>query len=164
MRYPAFGFTLIELLIVIALIGVLAAASIPVFIGFTSKQRLTEAAQNVRADLRSAQNRAISGVGGSAWGIYFGNGDSSYTPFSCPSSEAPNFYHHALNSNCTDLALVSLGSNISVSSVSKDIAFDLVTGDVYVNGALLSGSSESIDLLLGSATRSITISSGGQIE
>jgi prepilin-type N-terminal cleavage/methylation domain-containing protein len=172
MRYPAFGFTQIELLIVIAMIGVLAAASIPVFVGFTSNQRLIEAANNVRADLRSAQNRAISGVthnigGGiknNVWGIRFADPNAySYTIFTCTSLDLTVSPCACLN--YTNFTTQSLPTSFSFDiSVNDRFIFDGTTGDICDQNGALTGSPNSVGITLSGSTKTITVSPGGQIE
>lgn len=154
MKSPAFGFTLVELLIVIAVIGILAASSIPVFSSYTSSQRLSQTAKNVKNDLRSAQNRAISGVEGKAWGMSF-NGSNSYTIFTCTSLSA------CTCNDQTNFTTKSLATGFEISSAT--IIFDAVSGDICANGSSLLGST-SFTITLSGVSRTITVSAGGKIE
>jgi type IV pilus assembly protein PilA len=51
------GFTLVELLVVIVIIGILTAISIPSFLNQTAKAKQTEAKQNIAVVIRSQQLR-----------------------------------------------------------------------------------------------------------
>lgn len=54
------GFTFFELLVVMALMGVLAAVSVPVFIESSSRNRVWTAAELIGAQVRQARLKAIS--------------------------------------------------------------------------------------------------------
>jgi prepilin-type N-terminal cleavage/methylation domain-containing protein len=56
------GFTLIELLIVITIIISITAAVVPSFAGYIRNQGLKQATEQVKSDLRSIQNKAITGA------------------------------------------------------------------------------------------------------
>ena len=159
------AFTLIELLIVIAIVGILAAASIPVFSSFTNSQRLSQAAKQVKQDLRSVQNRAINGVEGKAWGIEFvvGGSPASYTPFKC----ALNIDSGTGTCSCATGTRVNLPSKSLTSgttfTAAETTVFDEVNGDVCASWSLLSSGSSTITLTLDGTPRAITVSAGGQI-
>lgn len=55
------GFSLIELLVVISILGLLAGLGIASFSSFNRATRLSNAASQLRSDIRLAQSRALSG-------------------------------------------------------------------------------------------------------
>ena len=57
----SFGFTLIELLVVIALFGITSTLITASYITFEKNQRIRNAAQTLKNDLRFAQNKALAG-------------------------------------------------------------------------------------------------------
>lgn len=67
------GFSLIELLIVVAIFGLTVSMVTAAFITFDRSQKLRNAAQQLKSDLRQAQNKALSGDKGSG-------------PATCPST------------------------------------------------------------------------------
>lgn len=61
-RYrKSFGFTLIELLVVITLFGITSSLITASYITFERNQRIRNAAQTLKNDLRFAQNKALAG-------------------------------------------------------------------------------------------------------
>lgn len=164
---PNLGFTLIELLIVIAIIGILSAIAIPSFSTFTTNQRLSQAAKQVKQDLRSAQNRAINGIDGKAWGIRFASLNAqSYTVYTCNSLDTTQ--SPCVCDTPTDTTTIKSlldGFVIDVSATSLFV-FDEISGDICDSSGLLGvGASNSIDLSLdGSSPRTITVTAGGKIE
>jgi prepilin-type N-terminal cleavage/methylation domain-containing protein len=78
-----FGFTLIELMVVIGLVAILSGAILPNFSTYINNQNRKQAQEQVKSDLRTIQNRALTGVGYTStdthWGIYFGVGSSTYS-------------------------------------------------------------------------------------
>lgn len=56
------GFTLLELLIVIALLTIISGLTIPSFTSYIRNQTLRQAEEQVLADMRSVQNKALNGV------------------------------------------------------------------------------------------------------
>lgn len=163
MKSSARGFTLVELLIVIAVIGILSAATIPVFSSFTNSQRLSQAAKDIKNDLRSAQNRAINGVEGSAWGVNVTAGGAYYTIFKCePSVGVANY---TLTQCPAGSIQRNLPANFTIQSPSfTNLAFDSVSGDLVVDGSLQTSGSFSFQVDLGGSRRTIIVTAGGKIE
>jgi len=57
------GFTLIELLIVVSMITVLSGLMIPGFTNYLNNQNIRQAQERLKSDLRTIQNKALTGVG-----------------------------------------------------------------------------------------------------
>ncbi len=162
MKSSAFGFTLIELLIVIAIIGILAVASIPTFSDFLNSQRLSQAAKQVKNDLRSVQNRALNGIksasGDKVWGARF-YGSNLYDIVTCHDLDFDNAPY------CVGEMLYktrALAPGFTVSNGS--FIFDEVSGEVCDSfGAVAPGIPSSVDVELGGSTRTISVTAGGKI-
>ncbi len=88
-----FGFTLIELLVVISLMAIITGAIIPSFNTYIKNQNALQAVEQVKNDLRTVQNRALTGEDSNTdlnspnkvyplyWGIRFVNNTANYTYF-----------------------------------------------------------------------------------
>ncbi|HAI62801.1 MAG: Type IV pilus transmembrane protein FimT [candidate division WWE3 bacterium GW2011_GWF2_41_45] len=57
------GFTLVELMIVVSILAIVSGIMIPSFSSYTRNQTLKQAQENLKSDLRSLQNRALTGTG-----------------------------------------------------------------------------------------------------
>jgi type IV pilus assembly protein PilE len=77
------GFSLIELLLSIALIGILAGLSVPVYSGYVTRNDTQIAATTLTQAYRHAQQLARAGYRDTAWGVHVANG--AITVFSGPS-------------------------------------------------------------------------------
>ena len=63
------GFTIIELLLVIAMIGILAAAGAPFYARFVAQNNLEVSMNKVVSTIRKAQGYAMDGKDGATWGF-----------------------------------------------------------------------------------------------
>lgn len=63
------GFTLIELLLSVAMIGMIAGISLPVYVSFQTRNDLATTTDTVVEMLRRAQNYARSGQNDGQWGV-----------------------------------------------------------------------------------------------
>src|ERR1700693_1432676 len=59
-NHRAGGFTLVETLVVLAIIGVVLAAALPLYSGLAPRLRIASASQELLADLRLARNEAVT--------------------------------------------------------------------------------------------------------
>lgn len=136
------GYTLIELIIVISIIGILTAVSIPAFNSFFSPQELRTATTQLKNDLRSLQNKAASGISQKRvidsngngvfnsdevanpkdvrvyWVAKFTNGGNSYETGACQKNETIAYHGNESESwsECTDKTTTTLPHNITLSS------------------------------------------------
>ncbi len=101
------GFTLIEILISVSILAILSAGIVPSFSGYIKNQNLKQAQEQLKSDLRSVQNRALTGslsdleLGTPTkrvayWGVRFTNNSNIYYYFistgdsSCPPANSQN--------------------------------------------------------------------------
>ena len=73
LRYSHAGFTLVEVLVIVGILIVLIALSVPAFRFFQKESDLGNSAEEIINTLRLAQNKTLASEGGSQWGIYFEN-------------------------------------------------------------------------------------------
>ena len=101
------AFTLIELLLVVTIISIITVGVIPAFSTYIRNQNLKQAQEQIKSDLRSTQNKALTGslsdqsVSGSPmkfWGIKFTNESSTY-----------NYFISAVDTSCTP-SIISQGN------------------------------------------------------
>lgn len=82
------GFTLVELLITVTIITLLTSFLIPGFTRYSSNQAERQSREQIRNDIRSVQNNALSGVGSTTinthWAIRFDDNSGDYIYFKTP--------------------------------------------------------------------------------
>ena len=109
MLFPAQqkGFTLVELLLVVSLIAVLSSFLIPGFSNYISTQNIRQGQETLKSDLRSAQNKALTGVSSSDptvsyWGLRIPSQDASTYTFFKSSSNDGNACDNAVTVETSD--------------------------------------------------------------
>ena len=134
------AFTLIELLIVVSLITIMTGAIIPGFNSYIINQNMKQAQEAVKNDLRTAQNRALTGANSDTgilyWGVKFiDNSDHYY------------FVSDDVNTDCASLLSSDQSDNlpggavIATSGAAQCVFFSLANGDasgatqIYVTDA-----------------------------
>ena len=92
------GFTLIELLVVISIIAIIGGGIIPSFSKYTKDQNLKQAQEQLKSDLRTIQNKALTGamsntpIGGvriKYWGVSLTDGSESVNYFISTDTTCP---------------------------------------------------------------------------
>lgn len=139
------GFTLLEMLLSVSILALLAVIATPVYQSFQVRNDL-EIAKNVAIEsLRRAQTLSQSGVGDSAWGVYFSSGD--ITIF-----KGPTFATRSLGfDELFDVPASISGSGLSEVVFSKLEGLPSATGTI----TLTSNTNE---------TRNITINTKGMVD
>ncbi|KKS07180.1 MAG: General secretion pathway protein H [candidate division WWE3 bacterium GW2011_GWE1_41_27] len=133
------GFTLVELMVVVGILTLVSGIMIPSFSTYTRNQMLKQAQENLKSDLRSAQNRALTGTGSDQtiggqpvlyWAVSYSQTSGSNATYS--------FYLTASNNCVTNATLqqtVKLPENITVaaspSSGTHCLLFSLEDGSVF---------------------------------
>lgn len=147
------GFSMLELLIVMALVVTLATIGSGMYRNFGKSVELSSTAQEIAADLRHMQSKAMVGEGGFKWGGHFVNGapDDYYVLFSTSGTTYAD-------GTTVSIATTTLSKTISFSdpadSTSKDIIFNKISGTTTV--ATISVTSEGL-------IQTVNISSVGTI-
>lgn len=145
------AFTLIEVLVVVAIIGIASTVILVSFAGKRQSRNIERGAGEVLASLREAQNYALSGRAGSISenNVYYGVNFTADSPA-----------YSVVSSNGT-IGSYSLKNGVQFSE-SVSARFMIPRGDVYINGAVLTGS-YSIALTGAAPSRYICVYSTGRI-
>jgi prepilin-type N-terminal cleavage/methylation domain-containing protein len=117
------GYTMIELIVVIAIMAILLTLAIPAFQQFNAPQEFKTVSQQIKSDLRTLQNKAVTGVtvlrGGQNtrvyWTIRILNNANTYEIAACEKSET-NVDSY---SECTNKETVRLNSKFSLNVASS---------------------------------------------
>lgn len=120
------GFTLLELLIVIGILIIASALSLPFFSSFQSQKDLASYNTFFAQTMRSAQTNAINGFHGSSWGVYIDDVNKQFVLY-CGSN-------YASRQTDLDLATNYNSSFTLTSNFGNEINFSLYSGLPLVNG------------------------------
>ena len=149
--YKNRAFSLIEILIVVAILAIIGAIGSGFYINYGRNISLKSTAQTIVFDLKNAQSKSMTGVGGFKWGIHFVNGDSDYyETFSTP-TDYNNLSKVVVS---TKYLPDSIFFADPISGSSKDVIFNKISG---------STTSSLIKIISSDFTKNINISSIGGI-
>lgn len=124
------GFTLIELIIVIAILSVLLAITIPNLVSYKKQTDLNNNVQEFVSTLKLAQNKALSSENNSKFGVYLDAAANKYTLFkgATYASDPPSYQVYFLQ-NTMEFYSISLGGG-------NEIVFDKLTGVSEQSGSV----------------------------
>ena len=118
------GFTLIEILLSLAIIGIIAGFSVPIYQSFMVRNDLDIATGTVSQVLRYAQTQSQAMHGDSSWGVYIGSGKITLFKGASYASRDTDYDEET-----------SVPSTISASGLTE-VVFDLLTGEPQTIGTL----------------------------
>ncbi len=139
------GFTLIELLVVISIISIIGGGIIPSFSKYIKDQNLKQAQEQLKSDLRTIQNKALTGamsneeipaVSGNRvryWGVYLLSGSETIDYFISTDTACPPGSTSDLQGN------FKIPNTIVYKGDTGCLFFDIKNGDI-VSSAITSGS------------------------
>lgn len=136
------GFTLIELLVVISIISIIGGGIIPSFSKYIKDQNLKQAQEQLKSDLRTIQNKALTGAMSNVeipansgnrvkyWGVYLRSGSENVDYYittgtsPCPPTEAVGIYQGNFK----------IPNTVVYKGGSRCLFFDIKNGDILSNG------------------------------
>ncbi len=140
MQIPAHskGFTLVEILLVVSIIAVLSGFLIPGFSNYIENQNILQAQELFKSDLRTAQNKALTGVGSTSssinyWGIKITDANAGvYYYFS--SNGATSTDCNNVNVSTAQRSETLPGGVVVRNAANSCVFFSLDNGDATVTG------------------------------
>ncbi|MBT6401316.1 prepilin-type N-terminal cleavage/methylation domain-containing protein [candidate division WWE3 bacterium] len=159
------GFTLVELLLVVSLIAVLSSFLIPGFSNYINNQNIRQGQELLKSDLRTAQNKALTGVGSSSSTV-------NYWGLKIPSADAQSYIYFQSNTNdgsacdgaVTDETSGSLPGDVVVKDANGTcVFFSLRNGDATIINLTGGGDTLSVGYPGENACYGVQINSVGMI-
>ncbi len=135
------GFTLIELLVVMSIIAILGGGIIPSFSKYLKDQNLKQAQEQLKSDLRTIQNKALTGadsnteIGGTRtryWGVRLENSSPSVSYFIATSTSCP---HGATGE---ERGTFNIPNNVVYTGTTGCMFFDIKNGDILTSTGFVS--------------------------
>jgi prepilin-type N-terminal cleavage/methylation domain-containing protein len=181
------AFTLIELMVVVMILAILTISVIPSFSSYLRNQTLKQAEENLKSDLRSLQNKALTGTASDQvvgtpgaslryWGATFTNNGTSFTAFASTANNVCS--PTAATVWAASIATIPISGGINSGSSCNGgvgaiccIFFDMSNGDLNEIGFASTGAPSTsacsgdtgITLSSNNSTRHICFNEGGLI-
>jgi len=149
------GISLIEIIIIISIIGILSAITIPILSDFKKSQSLKNTTENVISILNKAKADSNSSLDSSNYGVHFETNKAVYFKGITYSSSSSSNKEVVFDSGI--IIPASLG--LSLSGGGSNIIFPKLTGDVVGYGSIKLQQSSDV-----SSFKTITVSKLGVIE
>lgn len=136
------GFTLIEMMIVVGVIAIVSGATMPSFVKYLDIQNLEQVRQDILSDLRSVQNKAMTGeaadqlIGAAPvayWGVHF------------TQSNSYNVFYSSQNTSCDSGDYVyqrtqNFNDDYQIINTNGCMFFYMFNGDIHVEGLVTDAS------------------------
>jgi len=154
------GYTMFEILIVVALIGIVSAISVPVFLESNRRDALWSGAEQIGATIRSARFKAIS------------QNTPHRVVFNCPSANELRtlvFQDNPAIDDAADRCSQNLDGDSGIIELPSGVAYDAADATfLEVSGrGIFSATGGAIPLTItvthGGGTRTLTVSATGQV-
>ena len=163
------GFTLLELLIVVSLIAIMSGGILPAFSQYIDDQNMRQAQEQLKSDLRSIQNRALTGSAADQyigtnpvqyWGVRFNADDATYVYFISEGNASAQCNDYANNGRNQGEFVLTEGLEMKHDGC---VFFSLDNGDfngvnIGADNRVIFGNTDSTPVC-----RSVFINSGGLI-
>jgi prepilin-type N-terminal cleavage/methylation domain-containing protein len=137
------GFTLIEILVVVA---ILSTVSLVTFLGFFGRKRATDLSSvnsQIVAVLHEAQNRSMTQYQGSAWGVHFESGTSTFSFYA--------LFHDAYSTTTVaDRYVLPSDTQFASSTIPAGTSLDIVFAQI--TGIPSASTTITVDLVSGNST------------
>ena len=165
MKLPKYsnGFTLVEIIIVVSIIAIISGGIVPSFFRYIDNQNLKQAKEQLKSDLRTVQNRALTGalsdyvfyVGGKKepvryWAVYFQNNNGTYYAYItsrnsvCPPSPSSNQATYNLPNNMKYYGVSNLCLFFSIKNGDISKTPSSAVDYIEIKPSASSGSSEKV--------------------
>lgn len=163
------AFSLVEVILVIAILAILASASVSLFIGYKRNLEVETGAQEIALKLKEVRGYTTYGDQFKKWGIHFAN------PTSGPDTGNPFFEtYYCNNVTCAYSADITIKEkiylssflqfNIPASGATCEVVFQINTGRLDATLTTCGSNSVVIAEKGTSNTKTVTINSEGKIE